>query len=115
MKDKDKNKESEKKSFYFKDYTELDIIANNKDTKIVKVLSNRITFLSFIFFSLILIFSIKIIFLSLSPDKNFFSDSLFLSLSFIENYFPGTIGIPRKTLTTCSPAHFCIFFEPIRL
>ena len=74
MKDKDKNKESEKKSFYFKDYTELDIIVNNKDTKIVKVLSNRITFLSFIFFSLMLIFSIKIIYLSFSLEKDFFED-----------------------------------------
>ena len=50
MKDKDKNKESKKKSFYFKDYTESDIIVNNKDTKLVKISLNRITFLSFIFF-----------------------------------------------------------------
>ena len=72
MKDEDNNKESKKKGFYFKDYTESDITVNNKDTKLVKVSLNRITFLSFIFFSLILIFSIKIIYLSLSPDKNFF-------------------------------------------
>jgi len=72
MKDKDKNKKPKKKGFYFKDYTESDITVNNKDIKLVKVSLNRITFLSFIFFSLILIFSIKIIYLSLSPDKNFF-------------------------------------------
>ena len=72
MKDEDNNKESKKKGFYFKDYTESDITVNNNDTKLVKVSLNRITFLSFIFFSLILIFSIKIIYLSLSPDKNFF-------------------------------------------
>ena len=76
MKDEDNNKESKKKGFYFKDYTESDIIVNNKDTKLVKVSLNRITFLSFIFFSLILIFSIKIIYLSLSPDKNFFLENI---------------------------------------
>ena len=76
MKDEDNNKESKKKGFYFKDYTDSDIIVNNKDTKLVKVSLNRITFLSFIFFSLILIFSIKIIYLSLSPDKNFFSENI---------------------------------------
>ena len=76
MKDKDKNKKPKKKSFYFKDYTESDIITNNKNTKLAKVSLNRITFLSFIFFSLILIFSIKIIYLSLSPDENFFSKNI---------------------------------------
>ena len=76
MKDEDNNKESKKKSFYFKDYTESDITVNKKDTKLVKVSLNRITFLSFIFFSLILIFSIKIIYLSLSPDKNFFLENI---------------------------------------
>ena len=76
MKDKDKNKKPKKKGFYFKDYAEPDIIVNNKNIKFVKVSLNRITFLSFIFFSLILIFSIKIIYLSLSPDKNFFSENI---------------------------------------
>ena len=76
MKDEDNNKESKKKGFYFKDYTESDITVNSKDTKLVKVSLNRITFLSFIFFSLILIFSIKIIYLSLSPDKNFFLENI---------------------------------------
>ena len=76
MKDEDNNKEFKKKGFYFKDYTESDITVNNKDTKLVKVSLNRISFLSFIFFSLILIFSIKIIYLSLSPDKNFFLENI---------------------------------------
>jgi len=76
MKDEDNNKEFKKKGFYFKDYTESDIVVNNKDTKLVKVSLNRITFLSFIFFSLILIFTVKIIYLSLSPDKNFFSGDI---------------------------------------
>ncbi len=76
MKEEDNKKDYKKKSFYFKDYTESDITVNNKDTKLVKVSLNRITFLSFIFFSLILIFSIKIIYLSLSPDKNFFLENI---------------------------------------
>jgi len=76
MKEKNKNNNFKKKSFYFKDYTESDIIIKNENTEIVKVSLNRLTFLSFIFFSLILIFSIKIIYLSLSPDRNFFSDNI---------------------------------------
>ena len=58
-----------KKSFYFEDYTESDLINNNNNFNTVKISLNRVTFLSFIFFSLILIFSIKIIYLSLSPEK----------------------------------------------
>ena len=59
---------NKKKSFYFEDYTESEL-DNNDKSKIVKVLLDRVTFLSFIFFSLILIFSIKVIYLSLSPLK----------------------------------------------
>ena len=62
---------SKKKSFYFKDYTESELIYNNK-SKIVKILLNRVTFLSFIFLSLVVIFSTKIIYLSLSPEKIFY-------------------------------------------
>ena len=51
---------NKKKSFYFEDYSETELNDNNK-SKTVKVLLNRVTFLSIIFFSLILIFSIKII------------------------------------------------------
>ena len=61
---------NKKKSFYFEDYTESELI-DNKITNIVKISLNRVTFLSFIFFSLIIIFSIKIIYLSLSPEKIF--------------------------------------------
>ena len=66
---------NKKKSFYFEDYTESELTDNNK-SKIVKVLLNRVTFLSFIFFSLILIFSIKIIYLSLSPEKSSYSNNI---------------------------------------
>ena len=49
---------NKKKSFYFEDYTESEISEQNKPSGI-KVSLNRVTFLSFIFFSLLLIFSIK--------------------------------------------------------
>ena len=66
---------NKKKSFYFEDYTESEL-NNNDKSKIVKVLLDRVTFLSFIFFSLILIFSIKIIYLSTSTEKNFYSKNI---------------------------------------
>ena len=69
-------KNKNKKSFYFEDYTESEIIHNNKNFNIVKISLNRVAFLSFIFFSLILIFSIKIIYLSLAPEKNFYSNNI---------------------------------------
>ena len=61
---------NKKKSFYFEDYTESELL-NDNSIKIPKVSYNRVTFLFFIFFSLILIFGIKITYLSLTPDKNF--------------------------------------------
>ena len=73
---KNKKKTIKKKSFYFEDYTEAEIPDNNINFNIVKVLLNRVTFLSFIFFSLLLICSIKIIYLSLSPEKSFFTDNI---------------------------------------
>ena len=66
---------NKKKSFYFEDYVESEFTDNNK-FNIVKVSLNRVTFLSFIFFSLILIFSIKIIYLSLSSEKSFYSNNI---------------------------------------
>ena len=66
---------NKKKSFYFEDYTESEL-NNNDKSKIVKVLLDRVTFLSFIFFSLILIFSIKIIYLSISTEKSFYSKNI---------------------------------------
>ena len=72
---KNKNKPAKKKSFYFQDYNETEL-TNDSKSKIVKILPNRVTFLFFIFFSLILIFSIKIIYLSLSPEKSFYTKSI---------------------------------------
>ena len=65
---------NKKKSFYFEDYTESELTDNNK-YKIVKILLNRVTFLSLIFLSLMLIFSIKIIYLSLSPQTSFYNSN----------------------------------------
>jgi len=67
--------ENKKKSFYFEDYTESELTDNNK-FNLVKISLNRVTFLSFVFFSLLLIFSIKIIYLSLSSEKSFYSNNL---------------------------------------
>ncbi len=64
-----------KKSFYFEDYTESDLINNNNNFNTVKISLNRVTFLSFIFLSLILIFSIKIIYISLSPENGFYNNT----------------------------------------
>ena len=80
MKDKAKKNESKKKSFYFEDYDESKIIINNKNANLVKVSLNRVIFLFFVFFSLVLISSIKIFHLSLSPEKNFFSRNINPSL-----------------------------------
>ena len=66
-------KKNKKKSFYFEDYTESEIFDKKNHSNIIKVSLNRVTFLSFIFFSLIIIFSIKIIYLSLSSEKSFYS------------------------------------------
>ena len=55
---------NKKKSFYFEDYTEAELTEKNKSNDI-KVVLNRVTFLSFIFFSLMFIFGVKIIYLSL--------------------------------------------------
>ncbi len=71
-----RRKTIKKKSFYFQDYNEKDIFDNSITANIHKISLNRLTFLSFIFFSLILICSIKIIYLSLSPEKNLNTKSI---------------------------------------
>jgi len=64
-------KSSKQKSFFFEDYTESKINTNNKNDDFIKVSLNRTSFLFFIFFCLAFIFSIKIFYLSLTPEKNF--------------------------------------------
>ena len=63
-------KEKTKKSFFFEDYTESEILFSNKKSN-VRILRNRINFLFFIFISLAFICSIKIFHLSLYPAKDF--------------------------------------------
>ena len=63
---------NKKKSFYFDDYADYELNDNNK-SNLIKVSFNKVTFLSFVFLSLMLIFGIKIIYLSLSPEKIFVS------------------------------------------
>ena len=74
-------KTHKKKSFYFKDYTESEIFVNNKNNKFARVSLQRVSFLFFIFFSLIFIFSIKIIYLSLFSEKKFFLEKNYQSFS----------------------------------
>ena len=65
-----------KKSFYFEDYTEENILDQNTYLNIVKVSFSRITFLSFIFLSLLIVCSIKIVYLSLSNEKISYSKNI---------------------------------------
>ena len=67
------NKNKKNKSFFFDDYTESEIIVEKKNINSIKVSLNRTSFLFFIFFSLIIISSIKIFYLSLYPEKTFLS------------------------------------------
>ena len=65
---KKKIKKTKQKSFFFEDYKESEIL-NEKNKKKIEISLNRVTFLFFIFFSLIFVSSTKIIYLSLSPGK----------------------------------------------
>ena len=66
---KGKNK-SKKKSFFFEDYIEPKSLIERKKLDLVKVSLNRVNFLFFIFFCFVIIFSVKITYLSLSPLPN---------------------------------------------
>ena len=70
-----KGRNLKKKSFYFEDYVESEIF-NNINPNILKISLNRVTFLSFIFLSLILVCTIKVIYLSLSPERSFYSNNI---------------------------------------
>ena len=67
---RNKKKNFKQKSFFFEDYNESEIFFGKGNLKQVKISSNRIIFLFIIFLSLIFIFSIKIIYLSLYPQQN---------------------------------------------
>ena len=72
---KKKKKIFKKKSFYFEDYNEPENIGDKKIDSVTKISLNRVTFLFFIFLSLIFIFGIKITYLSLAPEINFYTDN----------------------------------------
>ena len=65
-----------KKSFFFEDYQESEILFDTKKINLIKVSQNRVIFLFTFFLSLIFIFSIKIIYLSLYTEKNFFLEKI---------------------------------------
>ena len=73
---KSKKKSSKQKSFFFKDYPESENVFDSLKNKSIKVVSSRVTFLFYVFLSLILIFSIKIIYLSLFPEKDLSSNDI---------------------------------------
>ena len=58
-----------KKSFYFQDYTETEYKISDYESEFIKVSTNRVTFLFFVFFSILIIFSTKIIYISLFEEK----------------------------------------------
>ena len=72
---KKKEKIIKKKSFYFEDYAESELTDSHNIYNLVKISLNRVTFLFFIFISIIFIFSIKISYLSLFPEKNFYNEN----------------------------------------
>ena len=63
-------KNNKKKSFYFEDYTESKLDNNPKSLDSVKILPSRVVFIFFTFLCLILIFSTKITYISLSKNEN---------------------------------------------
>jgi len=74
MKKKSK-KNFKQKSFFFEDYTESEIVSENK-SKQIKISLNRTNFLLITFFSLAIILVIKIFYISFSPGGNFFSKNI---------------------------------------
>ena len=67
---KNNKKKNELKSFFFDDGDESNSFFGKKNSNKVTVSSNKTAFLFFCFLGLIFIFSIKIIYLSLFPEKN---------------------------------------------
>jgi cell division protein FtsI (penicillin-binding protein 3) len=71
-----KKKKGELKSFFFDDGAESNISFNKKNNNEVRISSNKTAFLFFCFLGLIFIFSVKIIYLSLFPEKNILSKKI---------------------------------------
>ena len=64
---------TKKKSFFFEDYNASEIEAYYTQSPHIKISIDRVNFLFSIFIILILIFSLKITYLALSEDKNYYS------------------------------------------
>ena len=64
------------KSFFFEDYNESEIISQSTDYNSSKISLNRVNFLFFIFIGIILIISIKILYLSTFNKKTFYSKNI---------------------------------------
>ncbi len=64
---------TKKKSFFFQEYNESEFKSNYTHAPDIKISIDRVNFLFSIFIILILIFSIKITYLAVSNDKNFYS------------------------------------------
>ena len=64
------------KSFFFEDYNESEIISQSTDYNSPKISLNRVNFLFFIFIGIILIISIKILYLSTFNKKTFYSKNI---------------------------------------
>ena len=65
-----KKKNGELKSFFFDDSANSEISFKKKKSQVINISLNKIAFLFFCFLGLIFIFSVKIIYLSLFPEKN---------------------------------------------
>ena len=76
MKKKTKEeKHNNNKSFYFEDYTETESIISNVSNLTAKILPSRVTFIFFVYLSLIFIFCLKIVYISFSKDNLFISEN----------------------------------------
>ena len=71
-----KKKTIKKKGFYFDDYNESEILDSNINFSRIKISLNRITFLSFVFFSLLVICGIKVVYLSLLSERSFHTENI---------------------------------------
>ena len=71
-----KKKTIKKKGFYFDDYNESEILDSNINFSRIKISLSRITFLSFVFFSLLVICGIKVVYLSLFLERSFHTENI---------------------------------------
>ena len=71
-----KKKTIKNKSFYFDDYNESEILDSNVNFNRIKISLSRVIFLSFVFFSLLVICGIKVVYLSLFSERSFHTENI---------------------------------------